>query len=66
MSLSVSIRMGLAKHAMSNESLAKILSVRVETVSSWRNGHSAPSYKRQLIIAQAFGASHSTFIKWGE
>ena len=66
MSIAASVRMGLAKKRMNHEFLANIVNVRRETVSSWCNGHSAPSYDRQVRIARAFGASHSVFIQWGE
>ena len=66
MSIAASVRMGLAKKKMQHEELASKLGKRRETISSWCNGHSTPSFHTQMDIAKAFGVSVSDFIKWGE
>lgn len=66
MDISASVRMGLAKKNMQQDELAKILNKRRETVCSWCNGHSKPSYPCQIALAQVFEVSFSEFIRWGE
>ena len=66
MSISTSIKVGLAKSGLTMGELASSIGVSRETVSVWCNDHNLPNYKHVEAMSELFGVSVSEFIKWGE